>query len=174
MVSSLSSTMRRRAALVPGALVLALLASVPVEAAPGTASLGAPDPGERTILLFGSIDSELAREVAETLIELDSDAAGEEIDLLINSTGGSIGDARSILSVFELIRSPVNTICVGYAWSSAATVLAGGTGERQAFEHTSVMIHELAWEDSGDISSLEATARQGRRDNDLEISLLAR
>ncbi len=127
----------------------------------------------RQVLLFGHIDSDLARDVVEQLLVLDQSGQAE-IDLLINSTGGSIGDARSILSAFHLIESPVNTVCIGYAWSSAATILAGGTGARQAFEHASVMIHELSWEDSGPITELEATAKQGRRDNDIEVELLSR
>lgn len=128
----------------------------------------------RQVVLFGSVDAESARDVVENLLELDADDPGVEIDLLINSTGGNVGAARSILSAFEIISSPVNTVCMGYAWSSAATILAGGTGQRQAYEHTSVMIHELSWEDAGLIRELEATARQGRRDNDTEISLLSR
>jgi len=159
------------------ALCIALLAPALIPgpgrpAACAKALLEAPA-SRRQVLLFGRVDAELARDVAEQLLDLDQESH-EEIDLLINSTGGSIGDARAILSVFQLIESPVNTVCMGYAWSSAATILAGGTGARQAFEHTSVMIHELSWEDSGRISALETTARQGRRDNDLEVSLLAR
>lgn len=129
--------------------------------------------GGRQVLLFGHVDADLARDVVDQLLELNNSGAGE-IDLLINSTGGSIGDARAVISAFHLIDAPVNTVCIGYAWSSAATILAAGTGVRQAFEHTSVMIHELSWEDSGPISALEATAKQGRRDNDVEVKLLSR
>lgn len=155
-----------------------MLLGTPGRALSGVASAVPAEGGGRAetreVLLFGSIDSDASREVVERLIELDQKAPGKEIDLLINSTGGSIGDARAIISVFQMIDSPVNTICVGYAWSSAATILAAGTGERQAFEHGSLMIHELSWEDSGPITSLESTARQGRRDNTVELGLLAK
>ena len=143
----------------------------PSQIATAEVALGGSQSG-RQVLLFGHIDSDLARDVVEQLLAFDA-AGRAEIDLLINSTGGSIGDARSILSAFHLIESPVNTVCIGYAWSSASTILAGGTGARQAFEHASVMIHELSWEDSGPITALEATAKQGRRDNDIEVELLA-
>ncbi len=156
-------------------IILAILIVVwiaPRPAAAADVALGGGQNG-RQILLFGHIDSDLARDVVEQLLAFDAAGRGE-IDLLINSTGGSIGDARSILSVFHLVESPVNTVCIGYAWSSASTILAGGTGARQAFEHASVMIHELSWEDSGPITALEATAKQGRRDNDIEVELLSR
>ena len=151
---------------------------VGILAVPVGASSQTIDGGEityaRKVFLFGPVDAEQAREVVESLLELDAIDPGREIDLLINSTGGNVGAARSILSAFEMISSPVNTVCMGYAWSSAATILAGGTGQRQAYEHTSVMIHELSWEDAGLIRELEATAHQGRRDNDIEISLLSK
>ncbi|MHC5092171.1 MAG: ClpP family protease [Planctomycetota bacterium] len=70
-------------------------------------------------------------------------ATGVEINLYINSPGGSVDDTMAIYDTMRFIGSPVATYCIGRAQSGAAIVLAAGTeGKRHALPHAKVMLHQ--------------------------------
>ncbi len=94
----------------------------------------------RQILISSSINENVAKEVTSKLLYLDS-INHDSISVLISSNGGWGNCARQIIEMFGLIKSPVNTIAVGYCYSSASLILVSATGRRFAAPNTLIMIH---------------------------------
>lgn len=95
----------------------------------------------RSILLWGEINSDSARGVIEQMLSMEGT---KPVNLLINSTGGNIYDAISIIETFKLVPFKVNSIVLGNAFSSAFVVLACSTGKRLAGANTRLMFHPIA------------------------------
>ncbi len=95
----------------------------------------------RIVLLTGEIDDEMASSVISQLLYLDN-SGSDQIDLYINSPGGSVSAGLAIYDVIHNLKSKVNTICMGKAASMAAVILSGGTGKRWLLPHSEVMIHQ--------------------------------
>lgn len=97
----------------------------------------------RIIFMIGEINYRMATEVIMKLLYLDNLKSGIEINLYINSPGGSVDDTMAIYDTMRFIGSPVATYCIGRAQSGAAIVLAAGTkGRRHALPHAKVMLHQ--------------------------------
>jgi ATP-dependent Clp protease protease subunit len=127
----------------------------------------------RNIFLFGRLENEVTLPVVKRLLKLDQ-ANDEPINLYINSAGGNGYNADAIIAVIQSMRSTVNTICLGHALSGACEILASGTGERSAYEFSTLMFHQTLWEADGDITNLEIQAAQGQRFREAQIELLHR
>ena len=95
----------------------------------------------RSILLWSEINADTARGVVEQLIGMEGT---EPVNLLINSSGGNIYDAISIIETFKLVPFKVNSIVLGNAFSSAFVLLACSTGKRLAGENTRLMFHPIS------------------------------
>ncbi|MBW3606347.1 MAG: ATP-dependent Clp protease proteolytic subunit [Actinobacteria bacterium] len=94
---------------------------------------------QRRLLLTGRIDDATATRICAELMLLD----GQEdapVELLINSTGGPVATAASIIDVVTLMRAPVATRCLGIAAGMAAVVLAHGTGGRSAATRSAISL----------------------------------
>jgi ATP-dependent Clp protease protease subunit len=99
---------------------------------------------ERVIMLFGEVDDDMAATVIAQLLYLESVDAGKDIQLYINSPGGSVSAGLAIYDTMRHISCDVATICVGMAASMGAFLLAGGTkGKRYCLENGEVMIHQI-------------------------------
>ena len=97
----------------------------------------------RIVFMIGEINYRMATEVIMKLLYLDNLKSGIEINLYINSPGGSVDDTMAIYDTMRFIGSPVATYCIGRAQSGAAIVLAAGTeGKRHALPHAKVMLHQ--------------------------------
>ena len=97
----------------------------------------------RIVFMIGEINYRMATEVIMKLLYLDNLKSGVEINLYINSPGGSVDDTMAIYDTMRFIGSPVATYCIGRAQSGAAIVLAAGTeGKRHALPHAKVMLHQ--------------------------------
>jgi ATP-dependent Clp protease protease subunit len=97
----------------------------------------------RIVFMIGEINYRMATEVIMKLLYLDNLKSGVEINLYINSPGGSVDDTMAIYDTMRFIGSPVATFCIGRAQSGAAIVLAAGTeGRRHALPHAKVMLHQ--------------------------------
>ena len=97
---------------------------------------------DRIIILSGEINDESANIIVAQLLYLDS-LNHNDINLYINSPGGSITSGFSIYDTMNFIKSDVSTICIGQAASMGAFLLSSGTkGKRYALPNSEVMIHQ--------------------------------
>ena len=97
---------------------------------------------DRIILLSGEIDDNLSNIIVSDLLYLDS-INHEDINIYINSPGGSITSGMAIYDTMNYIKSDVSTICIGMAASMAAFLLSSGKkGKRYALPNSEVMIHQ--------------------------------
>ena len=97
----------------------------------------------RIVFLIGEISYARAAEVIMKMLYLDNLKRAGEINLYINSPGGSVDDTMAIYDTIRFVSAPVATYCIGKAQSGAAVVLAAGTkGKRHALPHAKVMLHQ--------------------------------
>ncbi len=98
---------------------------------------------ERIIFLGNGIDDDVANLVVAQLLFLESDDPDRDINVYINSPGGSVTSGMAIYDTMQHIKPDVSTICVGLAASMGAVLLAGGAdGKRYALPNARIMIHE--------------------------------
>src|SRR4028118_1974172 len=80
---------------------------------------------DRIVFLGTEIDDDVANVIIPQLLFLESDAPGKDVNLYINSPGGSVTAALAIYDTIQSMTSPVNTLCMGFAASAACFLLAG-------------------------------------------------
>ncbi|MCR5423060.1 MAG: ATP-dependent Clp protease proteolytic subunit, partial [Bacilli bacterium] len=98
---------------------------------------------DRIIMLNGEITDDVANSVVAQLLFLASVDSKKDINMYINSPGGSITAGMAIYDTMNLVAPDVSTICVGMCASMAAFLLAAGKkGKRYALENSEVMIHQ--------------------------------
>ena len=98
---------------------------------------------DRIIFLGVPIDDDVANIIMAQLLFLESEDPDKEIDLYINSPGGSITDGMAIVDTMNYIKCPVSTICVGMAASMGSVLLASGEkGKRFATPNSEILIHQ--------------------------------
>ena len=98
---------------------------------------------ERIIFLGTPIDDNVANVIVAQLLFLNREDSEREIQMYINSPGGSVDDTLAIYDTMQFMSCSVATYCVGQAASGAAMILAAGTkGKRFALPHSKVMIHQ--------------------------------
>lgn len=114
---------------------------------------------ERIILLTGEIDDNTAETVVAQLLFLEAEDPEKQISLYINSPGGSVTAGLAIYDTMRLVRSPVQTICIGQACSMGAVLLAGGD-KRIALEHSRIMIHQPSGGFQGKTTDILITAKE--------------
>lgn len=126
----------------------------------------------RNIFLFGLVDTYSAQDIILQLLELDKQGH-EPINLFINSPGGSVHALFAITDTMNLIKSPVKTIAIGLAASSAAVILANGD-ERFATEDSTIVIHEAWTIMGGSVSQIEEQAKSLTNQQDKLIRILTK
>jgi len=98
---------------------------------------------ERIVFIGTPIDDTIASLVIAQLLFLESEDPDKNINLYINSPGGSVSAGLAIYDTMQYIRPDISTICIGMAASMAAVLLAGGTkGKRTALPNSRIMIHQ--------------------------------
>ena len=116
---------------------------------------------DRIIFLGSAIDDNVANVVIAQLLFLESDNPDKDINLYINSPGGSITAGMAIYDTMQLIKPHVSTICVGMAASMGAFLLAAGEkGKRFALPNAEIMIHQPSGGTQGPASDIEIHARR--------------
>ncbi len=116
---------------------------------------------DRIIFLGTQIDDYTANTLQAQLLYLDQADQGKDINIYINSPGGSVHAGLGIYDTMQFIKSDVATICTGMAASMAAVLLvAGQEGKRYALPHSRVMIHQPMGGAQGQASDIEITARE--------------
>jgi len=115
---------------------------------------------ENIIFLSGGIDDHTANLIIAQLLFLQSEDPKKEINIYINSPGGSVTSTLAIIDTMNHIRNEVATTCVGIAASGAAMVLsAGKKGKRYILPNAEVMIHQPLGGVEGQATDIAITAR---------------
>jgi ATP-dependent Clp protease protease subunit len=130
---------------------------------------------ERIVFLGTPIDDGVANVVMAQLLHLESEDPDRDINLYINSPGGSFTALTAIYDTMQFVRPDIQTICMGQAASAAAVLLAAGTkGKRYALEHARVLIHQPYGGGEGQSSDIEIQAREILRMRSLLEEILAK
>lgn len=116
---------------------------------------------DRIILLGSAVDDDVASLICAQLLFLESQDPEKEINLYINSPGGSVTAGLAIYDTMRYISSPVSTVCMGLAASMGAFLLAAGKpGLRYALPNSQVMIHQPSGGFRGQATDIEIHARE--------------
>ena len=119
---------------------------------------------ERIVFLGTQIDDGVANVVMAQLLHLESVSPDLEINLYINSPGGSYSALTAIYDTMQFIRPQVATICMGQASSAAAVLLAAGApGRRAVLRHAKVLLHQPSSEARGTLPDLAIEAKEVAR-----------
>ncbi|HSZ86791.1 MAG TPA: ATP-dependent Clp protease proteolytic subunit [Puia sp.] len=131
---------------------------------------------KRTVQLWGPVDDRSAKDVVNKLLLLDADKPGEDIKFYINSPGGMVTSGMVIYDTMRMLKSPVNTVCIGLAASMGSILLSGGTkGKRSIFPHAEVMIHQpsIGGHYQAVSADLEIQAKQIKKTKEIGAKILA-
>lgn len=116
---------------------------------------------DRIIFLGTAIDDYVANIIQAQLLFLESVDTKKDIQIYLNSPGGSVYAGLGIYDTMQYISSDVATICTGMAASMAAVLLcAGAKGKRTALKHSRILIHQPMGGAEGQASDIEITARE--------------
>jgi ATP-dependent Clp protease protease subunit len=116
---------------------------------------------DRIIFIGSEITDIVANSVIAQLLFLEKEDSTKDIDLYINSAGGTVVDGLAIYDTMQLVRPQVSTICVGLAASMGAVLLAGGAAsKRYALPNAKIMIHQPWGGFRGAASDVEIHARE--------------
>lgn len=130
---------------------------------------------DRIVFLGTPVDDQVANVIIAQLLFLESDDPDKEINLYINSPGGSVSAGLGIYDAIQHIKAPVNTTVVGLAASMGALLLAAGTGKRFALPNARVMIHQpLLSGVGGQVTDIEITAREAIKTKEQMAEILAK
>jgi len=129
---------------------------------------------ERIIFLGTPINDEISNLIMAQLLHLEGEDPEKDINIYINSPGGSVTSALAIYDTMEFIKPDVSTICMGQAASAAAILLAAGTkGKRFALPHSRILIHQPHGGAEGQSTDIEIQAREIQRIRDLLDKILS-
>ena len=129
---------------------------------------------DRIIFMGTAINDQVANIIQAQLLFLESTDASKDIQIYINSPGGSVYAGLGIYDTMQLIKPDVATICTGMAASMGAVLLcAGEKGKRSGLTHSRVMIHQPLGGAQGQASDIEITAQEIVKTKELSAQLLA-
>ncbi len=117
---------------------------------------------ERVVFLVGPIDDYVANVVIAQLLFLESENPDKDINLYINSPGGSVSAGLAVYDTMQFLKPDVSTMCVGQAASMGSLLLAAGAkGKRYCLPHSRIMIHQ-PWSGGiqGQASDIDIHARE--------------
>jgi len=116
---------------------------------------------DRIIFLGTAIDDDVANLAIAQMLFLESEDPEKDINLYINSPGGSVSAGMAIYDTMQYVKSAVSTICMGQASSMGALLLAAGEkGRRYALPHSRIMIHQPMGGFQGQASDIEIQTRE--------------
>ena len=115
---------------------------------------------DRVIFLVGEVNDQTANLVVAQLLFLESENPDKEISLYINSPGGSVTAGMAIYDTMQFIKPEVSTMCLGFAASMGAFLLAAGAkGKRYSLPNSKIMIHQVLGGARGQATDIEIHAR---------------
>jgi ATP-dependent Clp protease protease subunit len=115
---------------------------------------------ERVIFLVGEVNDHTANLVVAQLLFLESENPDKDISFYINSPGGSVSAGMAIYDTMQFIKPNVSTLCIGFAASMGAFLLAAGEkGKRFSLPNSKIMIHQVLGGARGQATDIEIHAR---------------
>lgn len=128
----------------------------------------------RIIRLNKTIDAEVAENIVDQLLKLDTIKSKKDIIFYINSPGGAVSAGMAIYDAMQMVKNDIKTICIGRCASMAAVLLSGGTkGKRYITPNSEVMIHEVSSFNMGKVGELKIDYEHTNTLNERIIKLLA-
>jgi ATP-dependent Clp protease protease subunit len=119
---------------------------------------------DRIIFLGYPISDEVANIITAQLLFLDSTDRTRDIQMYINSPGGSVYAGLGVYDTMQYVTPDVSTICIGVAASMAAVLMCAGTpGKRTALKHSRIMMHQPSAGAGGQASDIEITVSQVKK-----------
>jgi ATP-dependent Clp protease protease subunit len=116
---------------------------------------------ERLVFIVGPVEDQMANLVVAQLLYLESENPDKDIQLYINSPGGTVSSGLSIYDTMQFVNCDVSTICVGQAASMGALLLGGGSkGKRYALPHSRIMVHQPSAGFQGQATDIDIHARE--------------
>ena len=116
---------------------------------------------DRIIMLYNEVNDDVASLVVSQMLFLESQDPAKDIQLYINSPGGSVSAGFAIYDTMNYVKCDVSTICMGLAASMGAFLLAGGTkGKRFALPNAEIMIHQPSGGAKGQETEIRIVAEQ--------------
>ena len=116
---------------------------------------------ERIIFLVGAITDSLANSIIAQLLFLASKDPKKDIQIYVNTPGGSVTAGLAIYDTMQYVKCPISTVCVGLGASMGATLLAAGTkGKRFALPNSEILLHQVMGGVTGEAVEIEITAKQ--------------
>jgi ATP-dependent Clp protease, protease subunit len=129
---------------------------------------------ENIIFVGTPINDDVANVICAQLLHLESESPDKDINLYINSPGGSITSLFAIYDTMQYIKPNIYTICFGQAASAAAVLLAAGNpGKRLALPHARILLHQPYSEAYGQAADIELAANEIMRMRTLLEEILA-
>lgn len=130
---------------------------------------------DRIVFLGTPVNDQVANVIIAQLLYLESEDPDRDIQLYINSPGGSVTAGLAIYDTMQYIRPKVSTICIGQAASMGAVLLSGGeAGLRYALPNSRVLIHQPLGGVSGQASDIDIQAREILKMKELLTEILVR
>jgi ATP-dependent Clp protease protease subunit len=130
---------------------------------------------DRVIFIGDPIDDHLANLIIAELLFLEREEPDSDIDIYINTPGGSVSAGLAIYDTMQILRCDIATICVGLAASMGAVLLAGGTpGKRYALPHSRVMLHQVAGGYEGTVSDARIRLEEMVRAQDTLMEIMSK
>ena len=134
------------------------------------------DVNASSVLLFGEIMDgtlyDLITRIRAILHMREDDKKNDSINLVINSTGGSVYEALGIIDYIQSLDVKVNTIVRGCAMSAAALILCAGTGVRAASKNSTIMFHEMSSDIYGKSSDMKANVQHMEKLEDILLDIM--
>ena len=116
---------------------------------------------ERLIFVVGPFEDQMANLIVAQLLYLESENPDKDIQLYINSPGGTVSSGLSVYDTMQFVNCDVSTICIGQAASMGALLLGGGAhGKRYALPHSRIMMHQPSAGYSGQATDIEIHAKE--------------
>jgi len=116
---------------------------------------------ERIVFLGTPVDDQIANLIVAQLLHLESEDPDKDVQIYINSPGGSVYAGLAIYDTMQFIKPDVQTTCVGIAMSMGALLLAGGAaGKRFALPNAKILIHQVSGGFQGQATDIEIAARE--------------
>jgi ATP-dependent Clp protease protease subunit len=116
---------------------------------------------DRIVFLGTPVDDDVANIIVAQMLFLESEDPDKDINLYINSPGGSVTSGLAIYDTMQYVKCQVSTICMGQAASMGALLLAAGAkGKRYSLPHARIMIHQPSGGFGGQASDIELHAKE--------------
>ena len=130
---------------------------------------------ERIVFIGGAIDDNVANVVVAQILYLESVDSKKDINLYINSPGGSVTSGLAIYDAMQYVKPDVSTLCFGLAASMGAVLLASGANKkRNSLPNSTIMLHSVGTRLDGQFHDLEKEMEETKRKQEILSKILSK